>query len=113
MDRTFVCNLGKLVLQRYHSLAGAWALHPRRVLSQVGVRSSWCIRRRHSVSKAEDMHMSWFVKSRNADGQPVNTIPCDTPQKVCEMYEDQQNRGRREIWIEDEDGRIMDIANFR
>ena len=25
--------------------------------------------------------MSWFVKSRNADGQPVNTIPCDTPQR--------------------------------
>jgi hypothetical protein len=57
--------------------------------------------------------MSWFVKSRNADGQPVNTIHCDTPQKVCEMYEDQQNRGRREVWIEDEDGRIMDVANFR
>jgi hypothetical protein len=35
-----------------------------------------------SVIKEEDMHMSWFVKSRNADGQPVNTIPCDTPQKV-------------------------------
>ena len=34
--------------------------------------------------------MSWFVKSRNADGQPGNTIHCDTPQKVCEMYEDQQ-----------------------
>jgi hypothetical protein len=36
--------------------------------------------------------MSWFVKSRNAGDQPVNTIHCDTPQKVCEMYEDQQNR---------------------
>ena len=59
------------------------------------------------------MHMSWFVKSRNADDQPVNTINCDTPQKVCEMYEDQQNRGRREVWIEDKDGKIMDIANFR
>ena len=59
------------------------------------------------------MHMSWFVKSRNADDQPVNTIHCDTRQKVCEMYEDQQNRSRREVWIEDEDGRIMDIANFR
>jgi hypothetical protein len=57
--------------------------------------------------------MSWFVKSRNADGQPGNIIHCDTPQKVCEMYEDQQNRGRREVWIEDEDGRTMDIANFR
>ena len=57
--------------------------------------------------------MSWFVKSRNADGQPGNIIHCDTPQKVCEMYEDQQNRGRPEVWIEDEDGRIMDIANFR
>ena len=63
--------------------------------------------------KAEDMHMSWFVKSRNADDQPVNAIHCNTPQKVCEMYQDQQNMGRREVWIEDEDGRIMDIANFR
>ena len=26
--------------------------------------------------KAEDMHMSWFVKSRDADDQPINTINC-------------------------------------
>jgi hypothetical protein len=57
--------------------------------------------------------MSWFVKSRNDEDQPVNSIRCDTPQKVCEIFEDQQNRGCREVWIEDQNGRLLDIGNFR
>lgn len=54
--------------------------------------------------------MTWYVKSRNADGSK-NRILCDRPEDVRKVFEDQTARGLTTT-IEDVQEREIDPAQF-
>jgi hypothetical protein len=55
--------------------------------------------------------MTFKVKARNLSGQTSETL-ADSHAHAADLYKELQARGYQEVWIEDEQGRNLSLADF-